>query len=80
MYGRKFTLVTDHKPLLWFQNSKDPCSRVSRWGLKMAEYDFGVIYKAGKINVNADALSKEIPLIITRRNQDIYKLMTMILL
>ena len=25
LYRRKFTLVTDHKPLVWFQNSKDPC-------------------------------------------------------
>ena len=58
LYGRKFTLVTDHKPLVWFQNSKDPCSRVSRWRLKLAEYDLGVIYKAGKMNVNADALSR----------------------
>ena len=58
LYGRKFTVVTDHKPLIWFQNSKDPCSRVSRWRLKFAEYDFDVIYKAGKMNVNADALSR----------------------
>ena len=43
LYGRKFTLVTDHKLLVWFQNSKDPCSRVSRWRLKLAEYDFDVI-------------------------------------
>ena len=55
LYGRKFTLVADHKPLVWFQNSKDPCSR---WRLKLAEYDFDVIYKAGKMNVNADALSR----------------------
>ena len=58
IYGRKFTLVTDYKPLVWFQNSKDPCSRVSRWRLKLAEYDFDVVYKAGKINVNAYALSR----------------------
>ena len=58
MYGRKFTLVTDHKPLVWFQNSKDPCSRISCWRLNLAEYDFDVIYKAGKMNVNADALSR----------------------
>ena len=30
LYGRKFTLVTDHKPLVWFKNSKDPCSQVTR--------------------------------------------------
>ena len=50
--------MTDHSPLIWFQNSKDPCSRVSRWRLKLAEYDFDVIYKAGKMNVNVDALSR----------------------
>ena len=41
-----------------FQNSKHPSSRVSRWRLKLAEYDFYVIYKAGKMNINADALSR----------------------
>ena len=51
-------MVTDHKPLVWFQNSKDPCSRVTRWKLKLAEYDFDDAYKAGKTNVNADALSR----------------------
>ena len=50
--------MTDHKPPVWFQNSKDPCSRVSRWRLKLAKYDFDVIYKLGKMNVNADALSR----------------------
>ena len=50
--------MTDHEPLVWFQNSKNPCSRVSRWRLKLAEYDFDVVYKAGKMNVNADAISR----------------------
>ena len=34
-----------------------PCQRVTRWKLKLAEYAFDIAYKAGKTNVNADALS-----------------------
>lgn len=58
LYGRKFTLVTDHKPLMWFKNAQDANMRILRWRLKLAEYDYNVIYKAGKTNVNADALSR----------------------
>ena len=79
MYGRKFALVTDHKPLVWYQNSKDPCSRISRWRLKLAEYDFDVVYKAGKMNVNADALLRNSINDKKKCDQSIYKLMTTIL-
>jgi len=58
LYGHKFLLVTDHKPLVWLHSVKDPTSRLVRWRLKLAEYEYEVIYKAGKINVNADALSR----------------------
>ena len=58
LYGRKFTLVTDHKPLLWFRTCKDGNARVLRWRLKLAEYEYEVVYKAGKANVNADPLSR----------------------
>ena len=58
LYGRKFTLVTDHKPLLWFRTCKDGNARVLRWRLKLTEYEYDVVYKAGKANVNADALSR----------------------
>jgi len=58
LYGRKFTLVTDHKPLLWFKNAQDANMRILRWRLKLAEYEYDVVYKAGKTNVNADALSR----------------------
>ena len=50
--------MTDHKPLIWFKNSTDPTSRVSRWRIKLNAYDFDIVYKAGKTNVNADALSR----------------------
>ena len=31
LYGRKFKLVSDHKPLLWIMNVKDPGLRLMRW-------------------------------------------------
>ncbi|XP_036150748.1 uncharacterized protein LOC118648534 [Monomorium pharaonis] len=58
LYGNKFKLVTDHKPLVWMHSVKDPTSRLMRWRLKLAEYEFEIVYKAGKTNVNADALSR----------------------
>ena len=36
----------------------DPTSRLIRWRLKLAEYEYDVVYKPGKINDNADALSR----------------------
>jgi len=58
LYGRKFQLVTDHKPLVWVNSVKDPTSRLVRWRLKLQEYEYDIVYKAGKSNVNADALSR----------------------
>jgi len=58
LYGNKFVILTDHKPLEWLHSVKDPTSRLIRWRLKLAEYDYKVLYKAGKTNCNADALSR----------------------
>lgn len=58
LFGRKFKIVTDHKPLTWLFSIKDPGSRLVRWRLKLEEYDYEIVYKAGKINTNADALSR----------------------
>lgn len=58
LYGKRFILVTDHKPLSWLHKAKDPTSRLARWKIKLAEYDYEIVYKAGKTNVNADALSR----------------------
>jgi len=58
LYGKKFKLITDYKPLTWLHKLKDPTSRLARWRIKLAEYDYEIIYKPGKINANADALSR----------------------
>ena len=38
LYGRKCTIVTDHRPLTWIFSVKDPSSRLLRWRLKLEEY------------------------------------------
>jgi hypothetical protein len=58
LYGTKFKIVTDHRPLVWLFNVKDPGSRLIRWRLKLEEYDYEIVYKQGKLNSNADALSR----------------------
>lgn len=58
LYGRHFKILTDHRPLRWLFNVREVGSRLMRWRLKLEEYDYEIIYKAGKTNVNADALSR----------------------
>lgn len=58
LYGRKFVIYTDHRPLVWLNSLKEPNSKLTRWRLRLQEYDFEVIYKNGKQNANADALSR----------------------
>ncbi|KAL1448524.1 hypothetical protein WDU94_006581 [Cyamophila willieti] len=58
LYGRKFIIVTDHKPLQWLFSVKDPSSKLIRWRLRLEEYEYEITYKKGKQNTNADALSR----------------------
>jgi hypothetical protein len=58
LYGRTFTVVTDHRPLVWIFNVKDPSLRLLRWRLKLEEYDYNIVYKRGSSNTNADTLSR----------------------
>ena len=58
LYGTKFTIVTDHKPLTWIVSVKEPGSRLLRWRIKLEEYDYEIVFKRGVANTNADALSR----------------------
>lgn len=57
LYGAKFTLLTDHKPLTFLKNSSKN-DKILRWALDLKNYSFDVLYKEGKTNVVADALSR----------------------
>ena len=61
LYGAKFTVITDHKPLLGIFKSQKPTStRIDRWKLRlMPPYDCEIIYKPGKDAENpADFISR----------------------
>ena len=51
-------LVSAHRPLVWVHNIKDFELKLSGWKLRLIEDDYVVVYKPGRINANADALSR----------------------
>lgn len=65
LYGRKFIIRTDHQPLVWLFNLKDPSSRLMRWRIKLEEYDYVIEYLKGTLNSTADALSRN-PVLLVR--------------
>lgn len=58
LFGRKFTILSDHKPLQWLFNVNDPGSRLLRWRLKLAEHDYTIQHISGTSNQVADSLSR----------------------
>ena len=58
LYGRPFTVRTDHNALKWLQSFKEPEGQVARWLETLAQYDYKIEHRPGKKHQNADALSR----------------------
>lgn len=59
LYGSaKVKIFTDHQPLTFSLNNKNHNSKMKRWKSFLEEYNYQLIYKPGKTNIVADALSR----------------------
>ena len=63
LFGRKFTLITDHKPLLAILGPKKgipslAAARLQRWAVLLAAYNYELEFKPTDLHSNADGLSR----------------------
>jgi len=58
LLGRRFTVETDQRSLVWLEKSKEQNARLTRWSLSMQPFAFLVRHKPGRQNGNADGLSR----------------------
>ncbi|MCG8113098.1 MAG: RNase H-like domain-containing protein [Candidatus Thiodiazotropha taylori] len=63
LYGRKFTLVTDHQPLISIFGPKKgipatTAARMQRYAIFLQGHDYEIEYKTSKSHANCDGLSR----------------------
>ena len=69
LYGRKFILYTDHRPLQYIFGptadiSRTAANRLQRWAVSLSVYNYDIQYRPSHLNSSADALSR-LPLATT---------------
>ena len=57
LLGKRFTLRTDHEPLKWLFNVREPAGQLARWLECLAAYSFPIVHRPGIRHRNTDALS-----------------------
>ena len=58
LFGQRFTVETDHRPLSWLNKTKSSSTHLARWALAVQPYKFDVQHRKGSQNGSADGLSR----------------------
>jgi hypothetical protein len=53
-----FVIVSDHRPLQWLKTFKDEGGRLGRWSIMLANMNYTIRFRPGRVNENADFLSR----------------------
>jgi hypothetical protein len=59
LLGRRFTVVTDHRSLIYVSTQETLSPRQVRWWEFLSRFNFHITYVKGSLNVVADALSRK---------------------
>ena len=58
LYGNQFTVRTDNNPLTYVTTTAKLDATGHRWMAALSTYNFSIVYRAGRKNKDADALSR----------------------
>ncbi|CAM5152283.1 unnamed protein product [Eretmochelys imbricata] len=58
LFGRHFTVYTDHSPLTWLHQMRGANAKFLRWSLLLQDYDMNVVHVKGSANLIVDVLSR----------------------
>lgn len=58
LWGARFEIHTDHKPLKSLFQSEIKNTKLQRWAIQISEYGAPILYHPGKLNIRADMLSR----------------------
>ena len=58
LYGKTFTVRTDHGSLRWLMQLKNPEGQIARWLEILSSYDMKIEHRPGRLHKNADGLSR----------------------
>ena len=58
LWGSAFEVLTDNNPISYLQTSAKLGATEQRWAMQLAQYNFTIKYRPGRVNTAADAFSR----------------------